>query len=446
MSTDIQNKPETDQSSDGIDESKYSVQTHLIYGKNYSNKWDYSHHVISPLTSSVIFRLDSVERGAEGFEEFANSNQVAGKPNPIYIYDRLGEPNKDLLEENLAFVEKGEIAVTFASGMGAISGILGILTNSGDEIVTHKTLYGCTFSLLNNWYPKYNIKNTAIDLTIPENLKNSITEKTKVVYFETPANPNLDIIDIGAVRKIVDNVNKNRNEENKIYIVVDNTFATPFCQRPIEHGSDFTVHSLTKGIGGFGTDMGGVVIGPKKFHDLLMLYRKDFGAVLNTKAAWTVLTYGLPTLHLRISQQTKSAIRIAEFLSAHPKVQMVNYPGLKSYQFYSTAKKQMIDFNGNFAPGSLIYFTLKGKTNLECKENGRRFMNFAAKNAYTMTLAVSLGHTRTLIEHPASMTHSMVPADKLIEYGIDPGGIRLACGLENIDDILFDLEKCLEIV
>ena len=446
MSTEIKNKPESDQSQDGIDESKYSVQTHLIYGKNYSNKWDYSHHVISPLSSSVIFRLDSVERGAEGFEEFAHSNNISGQPNPIYIYDRLGEPNKDLLEENLAFVEKGEVAVTFATGMGAISGILGVLTSTGDEIVTHKTLYGCTFSLLNNWYPKYNIKNTAVDLTAPENLLNAITEQTKVVYFETPANPNLDIIDIGAIKNIVEEFNKNRKEENKIYVVVDNTFATPFCQRPIEHGSDFTVHSLTKGIGGFGTDMGGVVIGPKKFHDMLMLFRKDFGAVLNTKAAWTVLTYGLPTLHLRISQQTKNAIRIAEYLNAHPKVEMVNYPGLESYKYYSLAKKQMIDFNGNFAPGSLIYFTLKGETNVECKENGRRFMNYAAKNAYTMTLAVSLGHTRTLIEHPASMTHSMVPADKLIEYGIDPGGIRLAIGLENVDDILLDLEKCLDIV
>ena len=446
MSTEIKNKPEPEQSQDGIDESKYSVQTHLIYGKNYSNKWDYSHHVISPLSSSVIFRLDSVERGAEGFEEFAHSNNISGQPNPIYIYDRLGEPNKDLLEENLAFVEKGEVAVTFATGMGAISGILGVLTNTGDEIVTHKTLYGCTFSLLNNWYPKYNIKNTAVDLTTPENLINAITEQTKVVYFETPANPNLDIIDIGAIKNIVEEFNKNRKEENKIYVVVDNTFATPFCQRPIEHGSDFTVHSLTKGIGGFGTDMGGVVIGPKKFHDMLMLFRKDFGAVLNTKAAWTVLTYGLPTLHLRISQQTKNAVRIAEYLNANPKVEMVNYPGLESYKYYSLAKKQMIDFNGNFAPGSLIYFTLKGETNVECKENGRRFMNYAAKNAYTMTLAVSLGHTRTLIEHPASMTHSMVPADKLIEYGIDPGGIRLAIGLENVDDILLDLEKCLDII
>jgi cystathionine beta-lyase/cystathionine gamma-synthase len=446
MSTDIHNKLETKSPQSGMDESHYSMQTHLIYGKNYSEKWDYSHHVISPLSSSVIFRLDSVERGAEGFEEFAHSNQLSNVTTPIYIYDRLGEPNKDLLEENLAYVEKGEMAVTFATGMGAISGILGVLTSSGDEIITHKTLYGCTFSLLNNWYPKYNIKNIPIDLTKPEKLRDYVTSGTRVVFFESPANPNLDVIDITEIRNIVDELNKKREDRKKIYIVVDNTFATPYCQRPIEFGADFTVHSLTKGIGGFGTDMGGAVIGPKIFHDLLLLYRKDFGGVLNTKAAWTVLTYGLPTLHLRISQQTKSAVRIAEYLQAHPKVELVNYPGLKSYPFYNTARKQMIDFNGNFAPGSLIYFTLKGTSNSIRKENGKRFMNFAAKNAYTMTLAVSLGHTRTLIEHPASMTHSMVPADKLMEFGIDPSGIRIAVGLENTDDILFDLERCLEIV
>ncbi len=439
-------KIKTNGSVDSIDDTKYSMQTHLIYGKNESKKWDYSHHVVAPLSSSVIFRLDSVERGAEGFKDFANNNMLGENTVPIYIYDRLGEPNKDMLEENLAYVEKGEMAVTFATGMGAIAGILGVLTKTGDEIIAHNTLYGCTFSLLQNWYPRYKIKYTPVDLTNLENLTSGITDNTKVIYFESPSNPNLDIIDIGSVRKIVDKVNEQRNEADKIHIVVDNTFATPFCQRPIELGADFSVNSLTKGIGGFGTDMGGVVIGPEKFHDLVLLVRKDFGAALNTKAAWTVLTYGLPTLHLRISQQIKTATRIAEYLNSHPKVEFVNYPGLPDYKFYELAKKQMTDFNGSFAPGSLNYFVLKGKDGAEQKENGRRLMNFAAKNAYTMTLAVSLGHTRTLIEHPASMTHSMVPAEKLIEFGINPGGIRIAAGLENADDILMDLDKCLDII
>ena len=431
---------------DSIDETKYSMETHLIYGKNVSKKWDYSHHVIPPITSSVIYRLDSVERGAEGFMEFANSPVTGEDSMPIYIYDRLGEPNKDILEENLAYVEKGDMAVTFSTGMGAISGILGILTKTGEEIVAHHTLYGCTYSLLNSWYPRYNIQSHLVDLTDLINLNKAITDKTRVIFFETPSNPNMDIIDIPALRKIIDEINEHRNEQDKIKIVVDNTFATPFCQRPIELGANFSVNSLTKGLGGFGTDMGGVVVGKNKYRDLLLLYRKDFGAVLNNRSAWTVTTYGLPTLNLRIRQQIKSAQKVAEYLESHPKVEFVNYPGLKNYKYYELAKKQMLDFNGNFAPGSLIYFVLKGNDAADSKEKAKKFINYAAKNAYTMTLAVSLGHTRTLIEHPASMTHSMVPVEKLKGSGIDPGGIRIACGLENVDDILMDLDECLKIV
>ncbi len=426
-----------------IDDSKYSVDTHLIYGKHVTDKWDYSHHVTAPISSSTTFRLDSTERGAHGFEQFAHTEQF-GDEAPIFIYDRLGEPNKDMLEENLAYVEKGEMAVTFASGMGAISAVLGVLAKSGDEIITHSTLYGCTISLFNNWYPRYNIGVKPIDLTDPNNFSKVVTEKTKVVYLETPANPNLDILDIVEIKKLVNEVNETRPEENHIKIVVDNTFATPFCQRPIELGADFVVHSLTKGIGGFGTDMGGVVIGPKKYRDMILLYRKDFGAVLNTKSAWAILTYGLPTLSLRQKQQIKSAMRIAEFLEAHPKIYFVNYPGLQSYKYYELAKQQMVDFSGNFAPGSMIYFTLKGNTPEERKSIGAKFMDYVADHAYTMTLAVSLGHTRTLVEHPASMTHSVVPPDQLEERGIDAGGVRIAVGLENTDDILLDLDEALK--
>jgi len=254
----------------------------------------------------------------------------------------------------------------------------------------------------------------------------------------------MGIIDLKELTNLISELNKTRNEENQIYSVVDNTFATPFCQRPIEQGVDFVVHSLTKGIGGFGTDMGGVVIGKKKFRDRILLFRKDFGAVLNTKSAWAILTYGLPTLGLRQRHQIQSATRIAEYLVSHPKIEFVNYPGLKEYKHYEVAKKQMIDFNGNFAPGSLLFFALKGSTPAEAKENGKRFMDYIANNSYTMTLAVSLGHTRTLIEHPASMTHSVVPPEKLIERGIDAGGVRLAIGLENCDDILMDLEIALK--
>ncbi|MCF8261021.1 MAG: aminotransferase class I/II-fold pyridoxal phosphate-dependent enzyme [Melioribacteraceae bacterium] len=424
-------------------EEKYSMETHIIYGKNETNKWDYSHHVTAPISSSTTFRLDSVERGAAGFMQFANTTEH-GDEAPIFIYDRLGEPNKDMLEENLAYAEKGEMALSFSSGMGAISAVLGILTSTGDDIVTHNTLYGCTISLLMNWYPKYQISNTPVDLTNVDNLLDAVTEKTKVIYLETPANPNLDVIDIQKIAEIIDKINQNREPANRINIVVDNTFATSFCQRPITLGADFVIHSLTKGIGGFGTDMGGVVVGRKEFRDRLLLYRKDFGAVLGTKSAWAILTYGLPTLPLRQRHQIQTAKLVSDFLEKHPKVEFVNYPGLASFKGYELAKKQMIDFNGNFAPGSLVYFGLKGSTPEESKNIGGKFMDYVADNSYTMTLAVSLGHTRTLIEHPASMTHSVVPADKLHERGLHPGGVRLALGLENPDDILLDLDEALK--
>lgn len=428
---------------DEKNDKKYSMDTHLLYGKDVSDKWDYSHHVTAPISSSTTFRLDSVERGAHGFVQFAQTDKY-GDEAPIFIYDRLGEPNKDMLEENLASVEKGETAITFASGMAAISAAIGILTKTGDEVITHHTLYGCTISLFNNWYPRYNIAIKQIDLTDLDIAKNNVTEKTRVIYFETPANPNLDIIDIPELRKMVDAINETREEAEKIKIVVDNTFATPYCQRPIELGSDFTIHSLTKGIGGFGTDIGGAVICPKKYRDLLLLYRKDFGAVLNTKSAWSILTYGLPTVALRQRQQIATAQKVAEFLDSHEKINYVNYPGLKSYKYYDLAKKLMVDFDGNFAPGSMIYFSLKGESAADSKEKGASFMDYIANTAYTMTLAVSLGHTRTLIEHPASMTHSVVPPDQLENRGIDPGGVRLAIGLENANDILMDLEEALK--
>lgn len=423
--------------------NKYSRETHLIYGKAFTVKWDYNHHVVPPISSSTTFRLDSVERGALGFSEFGNTLNLPDSEPPIYIYDRLGEPNKEILEENLAAAESGETAVTFASGMSAISGVLGILTKSGDEIVAHKTLYGCTFSLLNNWYPRYNILTKKVDLTNVENLSEAITEKTRVVYFETPANPNLELIDIEAVVKKVAEFNRQRDQENQIKIVVDNTFATPYCQRPIEFGVDFVVHSLTKNIGGFGTDMGGVVIGKRIYRDILMLYRKDFGGVLATKSAWPIMVYGLPSLAIRMQKEIENAMKVSEFLSQHPKVDFVNYPGLPSFKFYELAKKQMRDFHGNFAPGNMVYFALKGNTPEEGKEKGRALMNYIAQNSYTLTLAVSLGHVRTLIEHPGSMTHSMIPAEEQIKEGIDPAGIRMSIGLENADDIIKDLEDAL---
>lgn len=432
---------------DGTGEKKsYSVETHLIYGESQDPRWDYSHHLLPPISSSATFRLDSAQRGAQGFTEFAHSSDEVNVTSraPIYIYDRLGEPNKDMLEENLAYAEGGDVAVSFASGMGAISAVLGVLTGTGSEVLAHKTLYGCTYSLLTNWYPRLKVGVKFVDFTNPDEVRRSITKNTRVMYMESPVNPTLRLVDLASIAQIAREANAKRPKESRIYTVVDSTFATPFCQRPLGLGIDFVVHSLTKAIGGFGTDIGGVVIGPHWSKDMLMLYRKDFGAVLSPKSAWPVLVQGLPSLATRMRQMQASAMKVAEFLETRSEIEMTSYPGLASFDQRELAHRQMRDYDGNFAPGSMIYFVMKGSDPHDSLVRAERFINHVAKNAYCITLAVSLGNIRTLIEHPGSMTHSAIPADEQVSKGLDPGGIRLAVGLENSDDIIHDLKSSLE--
>ena len=191
--------------------------------------------------------------------------------------------------------------------------------------------------------------------------KAAINNRTRVIYFETPVNPTLDLIDIALVRRWMDEARNGGEEKDRPLMIVDNTFATPFCRRPLELGADFVVHSLTKDIGGFGTDMGGAVIGPLKYHAPLLMYRKDFGGVLSSKSAWSILVYGLPTLATRMVNQQKCANRVAQFLERHPKVAFVHYPGLETFPQYQLARRQMTSYDGKFAPGSMVYFVLKGE-------------------------------------------------------------------------------------
>ncbi len=419
----------------------YQPSTRLIHGRMRSAAWEYDHHLVPPISTSTTFRLDSTVRGAEGFQAYAQPGHAG---HPIYIYDRLGEPNKDLLEENLAMAEGGEAAVTFASGMGAISAVLGILLQAGEHLITHRALYGCTHSLLHNWLPRFGIATTVADLTAPEGLAAMVRPETRVVYFETPTNPTMEILDVAAVAAQVAALNAVRPPEARIFIVVDNTFATPFCQRPLAHGADLVVHSLTKGISGFGTDMGGVVIGPESHRDRLLLFRKDFGAVLSPRAAWSILTYGLPSLTVRMRQAQQTAFVVARHLATHPAVAAIRYPGLPSDQGYAVARRQMVDYEGHFAPGSMLYFELRGETPAEQQEAGARFINHLAEHAYTVTLAVSLGNVRTLVEHPSSMTHAPIPPEEQAAMGIRPSGIRLSVGLEAEADLLHDLDAALE--
>jgi cystathionine beta-lyase/cystathionine gamma-synthase len=418
----------------------YRMRTRLIHGSVNSSLWDYDHHVVPPISSSTTYRLNSTHRGVQGFMEFARGEEDSTQHVPIYIYDRLDEPTRGMLEENLAAAEGGETAICFASGMAAISAALGVTVKSREEIIAHHILYGCTYSLLTNWLPRCGIHTRFVDLLNSDNLSQAITDRTRVVYFETPINPTLQLIDIAAIRHLVDKANRGR--KTPIQIIVDNTFATPYCQRPLDHGADIVVHSLTKDIGGFGTEMGGAVIAPRDLHSLLMFYRKDFGGVLSSKSAWAFLVYGLPTLATRMINQQKSALKIAQFLEQHPQVARVSYPGLEGFPQRDLAVRQMVDYRGRFAPGSILYFTLKEDSGGNRKAEA--FIDYIAEHAYTITLAVSLGQIKTLIENPYAMTHAAVPDDDKLARGIEPGGIRFSLGLEDWHDVIEDLSQALD--
>lgn len=420
----------------------YSVKSFLIHGRQRTRAWDYTHHVIPPQSCSTAYRLDTAERGAKGFAGLADPSTSDFRKSRVYVYERMDEPARSMLEDQLAYVEGGEIGLCFASGMAAVAAAVGINVKSGDEIVAHHTLYGCTYSLFTNWLPRFQVRSNYINMRDISALKKAISPKTRVIYFETPVNPTLEQIDIRAVCQVARSISRKRRAKEKILVIMDNTFATPFCQRPISMGVDIVVHSLTKNIGGFGTDIGGVVVAPKKYKSDLFLFRKDFGGVMPARSAWPILIYGLSSLDLRARKQQATAMKVAQFLEKHRKVKYVRYPGLKSFPQRQLAMKQMRDFDGNFAPGIMIYFVLKGSRQ-EAFKRGKKMVNSIAKSAYAITLAVSLGQIRTLIEMPSSMTHSMVPEESKAEGDVDPGGIRLAIGLEEPEDIIRDLRTAL---
>lgn len=422
----------------------YKKETRMIHGKKHSPHWSYKDHIVPPISASATYRLESTARGARGFRQFANPEFNRELHTPIYIYDRLDEPSRGMLEENIELAEGGESCVAFATGMSAISAALGVLLKAGDTLISHKTIYGCTFSLFTNWFPRLGIEVRFADLTDFDATGELLRAEPSAmaVFAETPCNPTLALLDLRAIADCVKAHNADRPPRRQVYTVVDNTFATPFCQRPLEHGIDIVVDSLTKNIGGFGTDMGGAVIAPRLLEPDLLLYRKDFGAALSPKTAWPPLVYGLPTLALRTRHQMATAVRVALFLEAHPAVQRVSYPGLPSHPQYALAQRQMRDFDGEFAPGTMIYFNLEGDAD-EVRARGARLMDVLEKEGLTTTLAVSLGQIRTLIEHPASMTHAALPPEDQLKAGVEPGGIRISIGLEHPDDIIADFERAL---
>ena len=368
--------------------------------------------LVPPLHLSATFAFPSAEFGAQCF-----AGEAKG-----YIYSRIANPTLDLLEQRIATLEQAQAAVAFGSGMGAITATLWTLLSAGDEILVDQTLYGCTFSFLHHGLARFGVTVRHVDMTRPDDLHTAIGPRTKVVYFETPANPNLRLVDIEAVSAIA--------HAAGALVVVDNTFCSPYLQRPITLGADVVLHSATKYLGGHGDLTAGVLASSAELAQRIRLEGlKDLtGAVMSPHDAHGILR-GLKTLHLRMERHCDNAQAIAEMLQAHPQVAQVHFPGLPDFAQHALARRQMDRFGG------MVAFELKGGI-----AAGRRFMNALQ----LVTRAVSLGDAETLAQHPASMTHSTYTPEERARHGISEGLVRLSAGLEDRDDILADLQQALD--
>lgn len=417
-----------------------SKSTLAIHGLWNNPSWEFGHHLIPPLTASTTFRLQSLKRGAQGFLDFAHSSKNSENMSPILVYDRLAEPTTLMLEEQMAMLENAEIALSFGSGMGAITTSILAMVSKGQKVVAHRTLYGCTHSLLTHWLPKLGIESAQINMNDPKSLDEVLMDPhVRILYFESLSNPSLELIDIEPLVQKVKKANHGRKDDQRVLVIVDNTFPTPRGLRPVEWGADMVIQSLTKNISGFGTEMGGAIMTSKKYYNALSIARKDFGAVITPYAAWHILVYGISTQSLRYDQQTRTALKIAQFLEKHPKIEKVIYPGLKSFSGHKLAKKYLKNPEGQFSPGTMISFFVKGKMST-CE----KFIDDVAKNSYAITLAVSLGLNKTLIEVPGYMTHSGIPEKDHKMTALDPRMIRISVGLESVEDLISDLSKALD--
>lgn len=364
-----------------------------------------------PIFMTSTYAFESAEDGGAMFR-----GEKAG-----YIYGRTKNPTQSLLEERVASLEGAEAGIALASGIGALAAMILTLVGAGDEIVIDHTIYGSSFAFFTQGLARFGVTVRLADLADLDTLDAALSTKTKIVFFETPANPNLRVIDIAAVA--------GRAHQAGALVAVDNTFCSPALQRPIEHGADLVMHSATKYLGGHGDLLGGVVVGAREIINKIRSVglRWMTGATISPMNAFLIMR-GLKTLDLRMAAHSASALAVAELLEGHKSVAAVSYPGLKSFPHYDIARRQMA------RPGGLISFELKGGM-----KAGLQFMN----RLELVTRAVSLGDAETLVQHPASMTHSSYPPEERKKHGIGDGLIRLSVGLETLDDILDDIAQAL---
>ncbi|OUR67360.1 methionine gamma-lyase [Marinomonas sp. 42_23_T18] len=365
----------------------------------------------TPLYQTSTFIFENAQQGAD---RFAGDEEG-------YIYSRLGNPTTRQLEMRVAAMEKMEDAAATATGMGAVSGALLSNLQAGDHMIASKAIYGCSYALISHMLTRFAIEVSFVDMTNMDDLKAAIKENTKLVFLETPVNPNMVVLDLAAIAKVA--------KQHSLISVVDNTFLTPVLQQPGQFGIDIVVHSATKYLNGHGDVVAGIICGTSQMISLIkMTVLKDIGATISPHDAWLILR-GIKTLPIRMERHCNNAQTVAEFLECNKHVTKVHYPGLKSHSGHAFIGTQMK------AAGGVIAFELD--TDLA---GGAAFIDSMS----LFSIAVSLGDAESLIQHPASMTHSPYTQEERLDAGISDGLIRISVGLEHADDLIADLKQALD--
>jgi O-succinylhomoserine sulfhydrylase len=386
--------------------NKKHFETEAIRGQMERTQFS-EHSAPLYLTSSFVF--EDAEDMRASFAEEKEKN----------LYSRFTNPNTTEFIDKVVAMEGAESGYAFATGMAAIFSTFGALLNSGDHIVSCRSVFGSTHTLFTKYLPKWNIETSYFNVNETDKIEGLIQPNTKILYAESPTNPAVDILDIELLGKIA--------KKHGILLIIDNCFATPYLMNPIKYGADIVVHSATKLMDGQGRVLGGVAVGKKELIREIYLFSRNTGPAMSPFNAW-VLSKSLETLSIRVDKHCENALKVAEFLETQPKVKQVKYPFLKSHPQYEIAKKQMK------LGGNIVAFEIDGGI-----EAGRKFLN----NIKMCSLSANLGDTRTIVTHPASTTHSKLNEKDRLEVSITDGLVRVSVGLENIDDIINDLNFAL---
>lgn len=365
--------------------------------------------------SSPLFMTSSFT-----FESAEQARAVFADEEEAFIYSRFSNPNYAELVDRMCELEGTEDGIAVASGMSAVFTTFAALLDSGDEIVSSRSLFGSTHKVLTEILPRWGITCNYAEMSEPETWENAITDETRLLYVETPSNPTLDVIDLEWLNELCD--------RHDLIYVVDNIFATPVLQRPVEYGADLIVHSATKYIDGQGRGIGGLILGGAERMEEVSTFARHTGPSLSPFNAW-MFSKSLETLPARMREHSRIARRLAEYLEEHPDVRYVRYPHLSSHPQYEIAREQMSD------GGGMVTFVLEGGI-----ERGARFLD----ELEICSLTANLGDSRTIVTHPASTTHSKLTEEECRAVGILPGLVRISVGLETVDDLIRDLDRAFD--